>query len=201
MGDDAAAVIAEVAPGGAHLVGVSLGSFIAQAAAIGHPTLVRSLTSIMGRPGDGKTGKVSKRMTLEFLRPQAADQADALVASFKRIGSTGRTADDEADVRSIVRRSAQRSTDDSGSGRQMAAILTEKDRTEGLRTLRTPALVIHGDRDRVVLPSGGRSTAAALENAELLVLPGMGHDLARRLWPEVIDAITRTVARGETARS
>ena len=57
----------------------------------------------------------------------------------------------------------------------------------------------HGDHDRVIRPSGGRATAAAIPGAELLMLRGMGHDLARRLWPEVLDGIERTVRRGEAA--
>jgi pimeloyl-ACP methyl ester carboxylesterase len=155
----------------------------------------------MGRPGDGKNGTVAKTMMVEFLRPPARDAAEGLVASFARIGSTGRTPADEDDVRRIVSQSARRSSDDTGSGRQLAAILSERDRTAGLRGLSMPTLVIHGDRDRVVQPSGGRATAAAIPDAELLMLAGMGHDLPRRLWPEIIDGIVRTVQRGEDART
>lgn len=200
MADDLAALIRHVVPTGAHVVGVSMGSFIAQEAAIRHPALVRSLVSIMGRPGDGRTGKVAKRMLVEFLRPvpaSAREADEALVRSFARIGSSGRTAADDADVRELSLRSRQRSTDEAGSGRQLAAILAESDRTPGLRTLRVPTLVIHGDRDRIVLPSGGRATAAAVTGAELMILAGMGHDLPRRIWPDVIDAIARTAARAD----
>lgn len=199
MADDTAALITHVAPYGAHLVGVSLGAMIAQATAVRHQHLVHSLTSVMGRPGDGRTGKVAKRMMTQWFRPARADQVEGMVRTFHRIGSRGRTDADDQDVREIMPRSAIRG-DDSGGGRQLAAILRETDRTPGLRQFGRPALVIHGDRDRVILPSGGRATAQALPDAELLVLPGMGHDLARRLWPAVLDGIERTVARGEAAR-
>ncbi len=90
----------------------------------------------------------------------------------------------------------QRSADDgAGSGRQLAAILAERDRTIDLGTLDLSALVIHGTRDRVVLPCGGRATAAAIPNAELMLVPGMGHDLPRWLWPALVDGIDRTVGR------
>jgi pimeloyl-ACP methyl ester carboxylesterase len=199
MGQDTAALMSAVAPGGAHVVGVSLGSFIAQASAIAHPELVRSLVSIMGRPGDGKNGKVAASMLREFLRRPSGDQAQDLLASFERIGSSGRTAADELDVRTIVARSGQRSRDDSGSGRQLAAILMERDRTAGLATLQIPTLVVHGDRDRVVRPSGGVATAAAIPHSELLMIAGMGHDLPRRVWAQVVDGIVRTVRRAEPA--
>lgn len=171
---------------------------IAQATAIQHQPLVHSLVSIMGRPGDGRAGKISKRMATEWFRPMPADPVEGMVKTFGRIGSTGRTRADDDDVRDIMGRSSFRG-DDSGSGRQLAAIFREQDRTAGLRTFRKPALVSHGDHDRIIPPSGGRATAASLPDAELLCLAGMGHDLARRLWPEVLDGIERTVRRGEHA--
>jgi pimeloyl-ACP methyl ester carboxylesterase len=42
---------------------------------------------------------------------------------------------------------------------------------------------------------GGRAPAKAIPGAELVILPGMGHDLPRELWPQIIDAVTRTAAR------
>lgn len=202
MADDTAGLIRAVAPRGAHIVGVSLGSFIAQQTAIRHPDLTRSLVSIMGRPGDRRNGKSSKRYLLSGLRAPKPDPVDEMVAAFERIGSRDRTEADENDVRTIMPRSLARSGgDDTGSGRQIAAIFAEADRTRGLRDLRIPALVIHGDADRVIAPSGGRATAAAIPSAELLTIPGMGHDLARRHWDVVLDGIEATVRRAEATTS
>jgi pimeloyl-ACP methyl ester carboxylesterase len=201
MADDASALIGALDPRGAHVVGVSLGSFVAQATAIRHPDRVRSLVSIHGRPGDRKTGKVAWRARPEFLRQGPRDfegSVEHLVKSFRRIGSEGRTEEDDEDVRVAMRRSVTRERGDgAGAGRQLAAILAEHDRTDGLRGLRMPALVIHGLRDKVVLPNGGRATAAAIPGAELLEVPKMGHDLARWTWPQVIDGIERTAGRAE----
>lgn len=201
MADDTAALIASLDLRGAHVVGVSLGSFIAQEVAIRHPGLTRSLVSIMGRPGDGRTGKVSRRMIPEFLRSGPRDEAGAiehLVKSFHRIGSRRRTAADDEDVRVIMRRAfAREAGDGSGAGRQLAAILAERDRTADLGRLTMPALVIHGLHDRVVRPSGGRATAAAIPGSELLEIADMGHDLARWTWPAVLDGIERTARRAE----
>lgn len=194
MADDTAGLIAQVAPDGAHVVGVSLGSLIAQEVAIRHRARTRSLVSIMGRPGDGRTGTVAKRMLVEFIRPPSIDPVEGMVASFGRIGSTGRTAQDDEDVRVAVRRSMSRGSGED-SGRQLAAILNERDRRADLATLAMPTLVIHGDRDRIIQPSGGRATAAAIPGAEFLEIAGMGHDLARWTWPAVIDGIERTVRR------
>lgn len=200
MADDAAGLIGSVAPAGAHVVGVSLGAGVAQELVVRHPERTRSLVSIMGRPGDG-TGRVALQMIPEFLRPAPVGvdgHIAGMMRSFRRIGSVGRTAADDEDVRVTMGRAMSRDrSDGAGSGRQLAAIVAERDRTEDLQGLRVPALVIHGDRDRVIQLSGGRSTAAAIPGAELLVVEGMGHDLARRMWPTIIDGIVRTVARAE----
>jgi pimeloyl-ACP methyl ester carboxylesterase len=82
-----------------------------------------------------------------------------------------------------------------GLGRQTAAILKSGDRTEELRGIRAPTLVIHGDRDRMVHPSGGKATAEAIPGAELLTIRGMGHNLPRGVWEQVADAIAALSAR------
>jgi pimeloyl-ACP methyl ester carboxylesterase len=58
-----------------------------------------------------------------------------------------------------------------------------------------PALVIHGDSDPVVRIEAGKATADAIGGAELLVIEGMGHDLARGVWLRVADAIARHAGR------
>lgn len=194
LADDTAGLIAAVAPDGAHVVGVSLGSLIAQEVAIRHPGRTRSLVSIMGRPGDGRTGTVAKRMLVEFVRPGPIDPIEGLVATFRRIGSLFRSEQDDEDVRLAARRSMSRSSADD-SGRQLAAILNERDRSADLGKLSMPALVVHGDRDQIIQPSGGRATAAAIPGAELLEIKDMGHDLARWIWPTIIDGIERTAHR------
>ena len=60
---------------------------------------------------------------------------------------------------------------------------------------RVPALVIHGDSDPLVTPSGGRRTAEAIPGAELLELEGMGHDLPPVFWPTIIESVTKLAAR------
>jgi pimeloyl-ACP methyl ester carboxylesterase len=76
-----------------------------------------------------------------------------------------------------------------GGLRQTAAIVASPDRTEGLRGVRVPTVVIHGTKDPLVNHSGGEATAAAIPGATLLSIPGMGHDLVEELWPTYLDAI------------
>ncbi len=54
---------------------------------------------------------------------------------------------------------------------------------------------MHGTTDPLVRPSGGRATARAIKGAKLMRVPGMGHDLPRAIWDELIDAIAQNAAR------
>jgi pimeloyl-ACP methyl ester carboxylesterase len=77
----------------------------------------------------------------------------------------------------------------------MVAILTQPDRTKRLRELQVPALVIHGLDDKMVHVSGGRATSHAIPGSELLLVPGMGHDLPVQLQDTFVEAIRRVATR------
>ena len=81
----------------------------------------------------------------------------------------------------------------------MVAVLTQHNRGPRLHALRIPALVVHGTADRMVHPSGGRATAAAIPGAELLLVDGLGHDLPADLYDTFVDAIRRTADRAALA--
>ena len=78
---------------------------------------------------------------------------------------------------------------------EFGAVASAPDRTEDLASVRAPTTVIHGDADPLVDVSGGRATAEAIPGARLVIFPGMGHDLPRALWPDIIDAITENTMR------
>ena len=83
----------------------------------------------------------------------------------------------------------------SGVARQMSAILAQPDRTRSLRSLDVPTLVIHGTADKMVHVSGGRATSRAVTGSELLLVPGMGHDVPTELHETFVEAIARNAAR------
>jgi pimeloyl-ACP methyl ester carboxylesterase len=126
-----------------------------------------------------------------LMRPRPADRAAAVEGSVAASQITG-SPDYPTPVAELRRRAAaafDRSYRPAGFARQYAAIVASADRTPALAQLTTRTLVIHGEADPLVTVSGGRATAAAIPGARLLVVPGMGHDLPRQLWPELIDAI------------
>ena len=82
--------------------------------------------------------------------------------------------------------------------RQGLASVVSGDRTEQLRRLSVPTLVVHGLADSMCDPSGGRATAEAIPEAKLVLIEGMGHDLPPGLWDRLADEIAQIVERGET---
>jgi pimeloyl-ACP methyl ester carboxylesterase len=54
-------------------------------------------------------------------------------------------------------------------------------------SFRPPGLVIHGDRDRMVHPSGGAASVRAITGARPETVPGIGHDLPAGAWPRLAD--------------
>jgi pimeloyl-ACP methyl ester carboxylesterase len=189
----------------AHVAGASMGGMIAQAVAIEHPERVRSMVSIMSTTGSRWTGMPSRRAMGVLLGrpPQGRDAAiERGVKVFRVIGSPGYPFEEER-VRQIAGRAYDRGHSAAGVARQLHAITASGDRTRALRGVRVPTTVIHGDRDPLVRPAGGRATARAVPNARLKMIDGMGHDLPRQLWPTFAEEIAANAARagkGEAAK-
>ncbi|QFZ19023.1 alpha/beta fold hydrolase [Saccharothrix syringae] len=181
----------------AHLVGASMGGMIVQQCAIDHPERVLSLCSIMSTTGDREVGQATPEARARLAQPPPTSREEAVeaaVATWKVVGSPGGEADEEQ-VRARAAAAYDRAFRPAGGLRQYAAIVASPDRTPGLRGLRLPALVVHGMADTLVAPSGGRATAAAIPDAELLLVDGMGHDLPPAIWPTLVRGIRRNADR------
>jgi pimeloyl-ACP methyl ester carboxylesterase len=186
----------------AHVIGASMGGMIAQAVAARRPADVRSLVSIMSNTGSRLSGQPSLRVYAMFLRraPRERDAfIDHMVRVFDLIGSPG-IARDRDDIRALAALSYDRDRDPTAAGRQLAAIIASGNRTLELRRITAPTLVIHGTGDRLVAPSGGRATARAIRGSRLMMIPGMGHDLPRAIWPQIVEAIADHAAAAERRR-
>ena len=181
----------------AHVAGASMGGLIAQTMAIVRPARVRSLTSIMSTTGHRFTGLPSMRAFGVIFGgpPKGRDQViERAVNTFKVIGSPAYPFEEER-IRELAAASYDRGHSAAGVARQLHAILASGDRTAALEDLVVPTAVLHGSADVLIRPSGGRATAAAIPDAHLRIFDGMGHDLPRALWPEIVAEITANAER------
>ena len=190
MADDTAGLLDVLGIESAHLGGASMGGMIAQTLAIRRPERVRSLTSIMSTVAPW-VGPPRRDVVSVLFAPPARtreEHEEAAVATWRLIGSPGFEFD-EARVREHARRTWDGGHDPRGVARQLMAIQASGDRTEALRLLEVPTLVIHGAADPLIQLAGGEATAAAIPGARLEVVEGMGHDLPAELYGFFADRI------------
>jgi pimeloyl-ACP methyl ester carboxylesterase len=203
MAEDAAGLLRELDLAPAHVVGASMGGMIAQTLAAEHPQSVRSLTSLMSNTGNRWSGQPAPTIYKYLLRPPPRSREEYVERAteiFGVIGSTGFPQDRDR-IREMASRSFDRGHTVAGGGRQLGAILASGDRTKELGRIEAPTLVIHGSKDRMVSPSGGRATARAIPGARLQIIEGMGHDLARGAWPQLLDAISEHARAADGSRA
>jgi pimeloyl-ACP methyl ester carboxylesterase len=198
MADDTAGLIASLGLGPVHLVGASLGGFIAQTVAIRHPEVVRSLSLIMTSTGSRRVGQADPRLLGRLLKGATVtsrdEAAQAALETFRVIGSTGYVLDEER-LLDVGGRSYDRGHDPAGYRRQLAAVVAQPNRTAQLSELRVPTLVMHGLNDPLVNASGGIALARRIRGSRFVGFQGMGHDLPRELWPEFADHIAALARR------
>jgi pimeloyl-ACP methyl ester carboxylesterase len=200
MATDAFGLMDHLDLASAHVAGLSMGGMIAQTMAIQAPERIRSLTSIMSTTGKRSVGWQNPRLAPTLLAPRSEGRAAYVKASttlWRQIGSPGFPVEPDA-VRTRAEETYDRGFSSSGVLRQMVAILTQTDRTDQLHRLRIPTLVIHGKADKMVHVSGGRATADAIADAELMLIDGMGHNLPEQLYDTVAQAIRRTANRSQS---
>jgi pimeloyl-ACP methyl ester carboxylesterase len=202
MAHDAAGLLDALGIARAHIVGASMGGMIAQLLAVNHPEKVLSLTSMMSSTGNPSLPQAKpEAMAVLTSRPTAADPniiVDFGVKAARVIGSPAYPAP-EGRLRARVRADFDRNFSPQGSMRQMAAVIANGDRRARLSGISAPTLVIHGDADPLVPVEGARDTVASIPGAELLIIPGMGHDLPVELVPQIADAIAELAAKASQA--
>jgi pimeloyl-ACP methyl ester carboxylesterase len=193
MVDDAVSVLDAVGWESAHFVGVSLGAAIAQMLCARHPQRVRSLVSISTAPPDFRMAPLSfksiRLLTLVSRRPKNAEEFATRAIRFTKITGSPAYPTDEAEIRRNALAEYERFQGSGGNRRQGLALMASGNRLAMLKSLDVPTLVIHGDKDVLAPLKGSKLVAEAIPGARLLIIPGMGHDLPRALWPRFAEEI------------
>ena len=192
MAMDGISLLDELGIEQAHICGASLGGMIVQAMAINHGNRILSMTSIMSTTGNPDLPPAHPEAMEALTSERADDPQHAMnraVEVSKIIGSTGFERDEER-IRTKALKSYERAYYPDGVTRQMAAVMAHGDRRPGLNQLKLPCLVIHGDIDPLVPVTGAHDTHQNVPGAKLMIIEGMGHDMPKGAWHQIVEGIT-----------
>jgi len=139
-----------------------MGGMIAQAVASNHPSRVLSLVSIMSTPGFG-----------DHLPPPSTEANDQLTNMAK----------DKVDNKARLR---QLGIYTESMPRQIMAVIKSGDRTEAVKTISAPTLVIHGVDDPLIPLPHGEYTAALIKESKFVALEGMAHNIPPQILPKIL---------------
>ena len=190
MAMDSVALLGALNIQDAHIVGASMGGMIAQIIAAEHPERARSLVSIMSTTG-----------APHLPSPQngAGDDLTDLA------GSCCYGAGD--DLTDLAGSEGEQQTELEAIGihveampRQLMAIIKSGDRTERVKTISIPTLVIHGEDDTLLPPPHGKHTAAMIKGSKLVMFAGMGHNLPESVQPDLVAAMVEHINAVESNR-
>ena len=161
----------------AHQIGASMGGMIAQEIAAEHPQRTQTLVSIMSttwaehlpRPG---------RQSTDAIRSMADNEdKDAKRAEFmKKMGFHA-----------------------AAIPRQVMAILRAGDRSDAVKTITTPTLVIHGRDDPLLTVEHGEHTAELIRDSRLVIFEGMGHNMPDTVRPDILREIGKHLSSNPIA--
>jgi pimeloyl-ACP methyl ester carboxylesterase len=196
MADDGLGLLTALGIEKAHVVGASMGGMIAQTMAIGHPERLLSLTSMMSSTGEAEFGQATPEALAGLLSPSPTDREGYIDSAQNWLLWHSKRYPELDATRAVAGESYDRGLCPDGTQRQLAAMLASGPRAEGLRELTVPTLVIHGLDDTLIASSGGERTAALITGAKLMLVPDMGHDRPRPLWPTLVEAILEHTGQG-----
>lgn len=193
LADDAIALLERLAVGPVHLVGLSMGGFVAMRVALARPDLVQSLI-LLDTSADPESERNLPRYRLLRrlagwlgLRPVIGRVMPILFgASFLKDSS--RAAERERYRRRLLQNHKN------GILRAIDGVLSRRGVADRLHALRVPALVVVGCEDVATPPAKARALAGLIPGARLVEIPGAGHTCTLEAPREVNAAIIEFIA-------
>jgi len=197
VADDAAALLDHLRIDTAHIVGASMGGMIAQVFAARHKVRTKTLAIIFSSNNQPMLPPPGPKQLLAILQKPKDTTREAIVENAIRVtritGSPGYPAPEER-IRDEALEGYDRSYYPAGVGRHFAAILGTGSLLGYDRQISVPTVVIHGKADKLMRPFGGRAIARAIKGARLVLFDGMGHDLPRELWDDIVGELKTNFA-------
>ena len=186
MADDVVAILDAEGIDRAHVMGLSMGGMIVQRLAIDHPERLVTMTSVMSRTGEPGFGDSTPEALAVLMASPPKSREEYIENHVAAIAVYGSAPEwiDEDETRSRAAAAYDRCFHPAGIGRQMLAAGRDGSRDEQLRSVDVPTLVMHGSRDTLIQPSGGRHTAEVIPGATYVEIESMGHDYPRAVWKQ-----------------
>jgi pimeloyl-ACP methyl ester carboxylesterase len=204
MARDAVGLLDALDVKSAHVVGVSMGGYIAHLIAADHPGRALSLTSVMSDTLNPELPKPSPETMKAFPTVERHGDpqgyADDMVRFWRAVGSPAYPTG-EAVIRQRALRDFARSYYPAGFARHAAALYASAEQRPKLETIAAATVVLHGDSDPLVSVEGGKETAASIPGAELRIIPGMGHDCPVQLTGQIADAIAAAASHARKPKT
>lgn len=181
MAADVIALMDELRIKKAHIVGGSMGGIIAQYVALNYTHRVLSLICIATTSGDPKLPPAKKEV-LDFFATSMNSENQSLESAVNKKLQLFKIYNhpdyfDEEKIKKQLVTAFKRANDPNGFKRLLLAMICAKPRTEQLKNLDAPCLIIHGDYDPVFSVEHGKQLAESITGSHLEVIKKMGHGL------------------------
>jgi pimeloyl-ACP methyl ester carboxylesterase len=200
MADDVVKLLDHLNIQSAHIVGASMGSMIGQMVSASYPDRVDSFISMMSSSGAPHL-EIGEVPNVAPPDPEASreEHIEYGLRMWRAGGGTNDAVFDEA----YARRRLEKDFDRTQQGwilqeRQLLAILSFGDRSEYLKLIKVPTLVLHGSNDPYFSLTHAEHVASLISDSKLLVIDGLGHELDPVMIPKITDAIQEHVRFAES---
>ncbi|MGC6534591.1 MAG: alpha/beta fold hydrolase [Parvibaculales bacterium] len=169
----------------AHIFGMSLGGMVAQHLAFSHAARIGKVMCVMSTSGHPD---LPMPAASELAPPDDADDSEALIAYLTEMLGEHMSPAFPTPVearQAMAAKLAARHYHPPGVVRQMAAAIADGDRTDRLKTVRLPFMVLHGEADTLIDVACGKHIADTVPGAVWRPVAGMGHDIGPGLEDEI----------------
>lgn len=208
LADDAVRVLDGYGIRGAHIVGMSLGGYIAQLLALKYKSRILSIATIASErlaAADPTLPGIAPELLEYHARAGDIDWSDREAIIEYKVGAwallSGSAHAFEPELIRAMATAELNRTPDPLTAFNHAGLADAVGWTDRLQEIKQPALIIHGTEDIVLPYVHAEALYRALPNARLVRLAGTGHELPRAVWPLVLDELDQQLqcpARFET---
>ena len=163
-----------------HVIGMSMGGMISQILVSNHQERFSSYTQIASMvavpsPLNGPNFSIIRLLgERAFKNSTKEERINRTIRLVSTIGMQGFDYN-SSEFKDEVNETIERSPDDSGFIRQMAAILGTKNRIDKVKTIRVPTLIIHGKTDPLIKVKNAFHTHKLIKNSKIKIIDNMGH--------------------------